>query len=132
MTEGISEKYGLNCRYFFAFYVTGAWDRVNHALTSLDLHIQCCMIALVLRNLFIMSDLSDTSDEYLSAENSESDRSEDEGEVLSGAVRPYENEPVASSSESDGEEMDSGEDEDGIPPRTLVARSEGRLELEAW
>ncbi|KAK3727219.1 hypothetical protein QZH41_020353 [Actinostola sp. cb2023] len=54
--------------------------------------------------------------------------SENEGEVLSGVITPYANEPLASSSDSDSTESDN-DDEDGISPATLEARFEGQAEL---
>jgi len=57
--------------------------------------------------------------------------SENEGEVLSGVITPYANEPLASSSDSDSTESDN-DDEDGISPATLEARFEGQAELNEW
>lgn len=59
------------------------------------------------------------------------DISSDEGEVISGNVVPYANEPLASNSSSD-EENEECEDEDQLPPSTLAKRFDGEIKLDEW
>ncbi|KAK3740397.1 hypothetical protein QZH41_000913 [Actinostola sp. cb2023] len=75
------------------------------------------------------AELSTSSEESLQS-NSESS---DEGQVLCGAVRPYEHEPLADSSDADDEDSGSdNDDEDGISPATLEARYEQEIPLDEW
>lgn len=62
---------------------------------------------------------------------SSDDISSDEGEVTSGNVVPYANEPLASDLSSD-EENEECEDEDQIPPSTLAKRFDGEIKLDEW
>ena len=44
-------------------------------------------------------------------------------------IKPYENEPLASSSDEDD---DSQLDEDGLSPSALYARFKGKITLDQW
>lgn len=67
--------------------------------------------------------------------NSDSSLSEDGEETYGGLFRPYEDEPLAEARQVQHEQgvaVRPVEDEDGILPETLVARSRGNVTLESW
>ena len=74
------------------------------------------------------------SNEFVSFSESEesrdvSEHSESGEMVVSGLVEPYQDEPLAHSSD---EEEDAEVDEDGLSPAVLRARFEGQTPLEEW
>ena len=87
-----------------------------------------------------MSDSRDSSDisESLLADNSGEELLEDReseiddfGEAVA-PFEPYQDEPLASSSEEDDRPNDDEADIDGIPLQTLQARFEGRESTDVW
>ena len=65
-----------------------------------------------------------------SRSNSESENGDSsELDIVVSGIKPYENEPLASSSDEDD---DSQLDEDGLSPSALCARFKGEITLDQW
>lgn len=77
-----------------------------------------------------MSDLDSTSDISNSESNAASDDSENEY-VFSGEYLPYQNEPLASESESSSQDADEP-DEDGLTVEILRQRYEKEVPVDKW
>ena len=82
----------------------------------------------------MMSDSESNSSQSLSDTEDESSyiEKEDVG-IVNSIIQPYQDEPLAVSRDSSGEDVDDGEDdEDGIPFATLEARYEKRQPVNVW
>ncbi len=76
-----------------------------------------------------MSSSESSENELSLTSRSSSDSDSTEGNVVVSGIVPYENEPLASSSD---EKDESQLDEDGLSPTVLCARFEGQVTLEEW
>lgn len=75
------------------------------------------------------SDDSDSSSSSRSVSDAQESENDEDFGVVGGPVEPYRFEPVAPEGY---EEPDEEEDEDGLTPAILEARSENRITLDTW
>ena len=79
---------------------------------------------------FLMSDLESTSTSSSEREINEPSDDSNDNYVFSGEYLPYQDEPLASDSNSHGE--DGAEDEDGLSAAVLEKRFEKEITLDKW
>lgn len=77
-----------------------------------------------------MSDLESTSTSSSESEINDTSDNSNDNYVFSGEYLPYQDEPLASDSDSD--EDDGAEDEDGLSAAVLEKRFEKEITLDKW